>query len=283
MTFETPRISCPRCGNFCERLVPGYKVCEPCLQLILPPGMRGETNLSSVASGVGHVLRTAGLQSAVILGLVNIPIGFITVLRTHEETQGIGALGALLWSPFPFFAGLVVLFLSHQSLRGMPISLRDAVGRVTSRFFSVFWTNLVSAFFAALWSLLFILPGIHKSICYCLAANIALFENQSGDDAIAASMQRTSPLLGILYALGIAAAVSSAMLQAAAAVFATGLTGAAEVAPELTIIAALLSAAAAGLASAFMSLLTLTTQQVIYEQSALHAADLGLLVVGDDL
>lgn len=284
MTFERgTAISCTRCGNFCERLVPVYKVCEPCLDLVLPQGMRGEISVSTIASGVGHLLRTVGLQSTLILGLAHIPNGIVNVLRMDEELRGLGSLGALVWSPFPFFAGLVVLVLAHQSLRGMPISLRDAAERAASRFMSVFWTNVVSGFFVALWSLLLVFPGLHKLLCYCLAPHIALFESRSGDDAVAASMQRTQPFIGTLYLLGIGSVFLSALGQGGAA----GVTytlGAALTGETATTNPAFfaMAAAAASVVSTGMSLVTLTTLQVIYEQSAIRAADMGLLADYDD-
>lgn len=280
----TSMTSCTRCGNFVARLVPGYKVCEPCLAHLLPQGVRGETNLSSLASGVAHVLRTVGLQSVLMLGVVNVPVGLITLLRRHEPTQGLGSLGALLWSPFPFFTGLVVMVLAHQSLRGMPISLRSAAARAASRFLTVFWTNVVSVFFAMLWSLLLVIPGVHKTLCYCLAAHIALFESQSGDDAVASSMHRTAPVLGTLYFLGIAAVVFSAVFQGGAALVATGLVGAVQVEPDaqMLTIAFAVALGVTTVSSTLLSLLTLTTLQVLYEQSAIQAANAGLLVVDDD-
>ncbi len=283
MTFERgTATSCTRCGNFCERLVPVYKVCEPCLDLVLPQGMRGEISVSTIASGVGHVLRNVGLQSTLILGLASLPSGAVTVLRMHEETRGFGALGALLWSPFPFFAGLVVLVLAHQALRSMRISVRDALDLATNRFLSVFWTNVVSAFFVGLWSLLLVFPGLHKALCYCLAPHIALFESHSGDDAIAASMQRTGPFIGTLYFLGISAVLFSAIGQGSAAVVSYAI-GAALTGETATTSPAFfgIAAAAASMVSTALSLITLTTLQVLYEQSAIRAADMGLLG-GDD-
>lgn len=284
MTFERGTAThCTRCGNYCERLVPVYKVCEPCLDLVLPQGTRGEIGPSTIASGVGHLLRTVGLKSALILGLANIPSGFVAVLRADEQTRGIGALAALFWSPVPFFAGLAVLVLAHQSLRGMPISLRDAAERAANRFLSVFWTNMVSGFFVVLWSLLLVLPGIHKAICYCLAPHIALFESRSGDDALAASMLRTQPILGTLYFLGISATVVSLIAQGGAAgvAYTIGIALTGETALTNPAFFAL-AAGAASMVSTATSLMTLTTLQVLYEQSAIRAADLGLLATYDD-
>lgn len=96
-------------------------------------------------------------------------------------------------------------------------------------------------------------------------------------------MLRTQPILGTLYFLGISATVVSLIAQGGAAgvAYTIGIALTGETALTNPAFFAL-AAGAASMVSTATSLMTLTTLQVLYEQSAIRAADLGLLATYDD-
>ena len=101
---------------------------------------------------------------------------------------------AMLIASFMFVAILlsvlvrgVVDYTSAQLGKGREAPLKEALKAVLEHFGSYFWLQIQVFVRIVLWSLLFIVPGVYKSVRYQLAGTVFFAENLHGNAAIARS------------------------------------------------------------------------------------------------
>lgn len=199
-------VTCERCGEFVELLVPSLEVCAPCAERQLVEPLRGPLDLGRLARSLLHLLGAIGIPAALLTIGFELPGLFFFAAVPQAPLQLQVAYGL-----FTLIAELAVMVLAHEALHGRSVSVLDALGRGLSRYGAVFVTRWLVGLQTLGWLLLLIVPGLYKAITYSLAAPAALFEETSGSDAVRRSMARTSgivPLLaltsGVLMLAGVA-------------------------------------------------------------------------------
>jgi len=183
---SAPHPSCPRCGAFAPELDEVYAVCPPCVERVLPEGCRDAPSFVGVWRGVVHVLRTDGLRVAGVALAIATPGALLLALVPTSSWRLVDQLYGLA----TIFASIVVMLLGRAALLGRRIELADALGEAFSAYPRVLWARIVAGFYAGLWGLLLVVPGIYMGVRYSLAGPVALFGEERGDAAVQRSSER---------------------------------------------------------------------------------------------
>jgi hypothetical protein len=186
-------LACPRCGNFVRELLPGLEACEACVEKVLPEGVRGPLNFSTVANGAWHLVRRIGPMSAVLALALQLPGSVLFAFVPNVPFQA-----QMLYGLITLFGDLIILGMAYDALLGRPVAVGASASRAVSRYGAVFGARWISNIATAFLFLLLILPGIYMGLSASLAEPIALFESHSGGTAFAASRERTKGHLLLL-------------------------------------------------------------------------------------
>jgi len=190
------QVTCPRCGSFVASLLPPpIAVCRSCGEKLLPAPLRGPLTLAGIAHGTGLVLRTAGLSCVLLALAFSLPgdVLFTFVREAPFQLQAAYGLVTLV-------ADLGIMVLAHEALHGRTVSIGEAIGRGLPRYGAVFSARLRAGIQTMLWTFLFIVPGVYKSLQYSLAGPVALFEPEAAPAAVSYSMTRTRGILLLILA-----------------------------------------------------------------------------------
>ena len=127
----------------------------------------------------------------------------VLVSFIHGAVMGVGSnipAGALILIG-PMSYGMAYVFLK-QARDNQPINVGDLFKGFVNDFGGTFMIGLMTGLFTALWSLLFVIPGIVKSYAYAMTPFImAENPNMSASEAIAASQQLMEGHKGELFTL----------------------------------------------------------------------------------
>ena len=139
-----------------------------------------------------------------IIGLiVSIPSGTIFPLQANTNNLALHSLSSLIaiFLAPAFFMGIVMIYLNLTK------GQKPAVGDIFKGFHiygKAVWLFVITQFFTMLWSLLFIVPGIIKSIAYSMSPYI-LAENpdMTAREALNESKRITAGHKGELFVLSL--------------------------------------------------------------------------------
>lgn len=107
------------------------------------------------------------------------------------------AIGVFLYIGFMlvvFYVMAIMDYTAAQVAAGKSVTLREAASKAWQKFGGYLWVMILSGLKVFAWSLLFIIPGIYKSVRYSLAG-ISYFSNSDnlrGDKAIQHSNRLTN-------------------------------------------------------------------------------------------
>lgn len=122
---------------------------------------RQELKARAKAQLDGGIFKNKWLMAVLVCLIVSLVSGLISAI------PAIGALGTLVIIG-PLTYGMTAMFLK-QARNNQPMQLEDLLKGFTGDFLQNFLIGLMTAIFTALWSLLFVVPGIVKSYSYSMA------------------------------------------------------------------------------------------------------------------
>jgi len=122
---------------------------------------RQELKARAKAQLEGGIFKNKWLMAVLVCLIVSLVSGLISII------PAVGALATLLITG-PLTYGVTAMFLK-QARNNQPMQLEDILKGFTGDFLQNFLIGLMTAIFTALWSLLFVVPGIIKSYSYSMA------------------------------------------------------------------------------------------------------------------
>lgn len=107
------------------------------------------------------------------------------------EIAALVTAGALVLVVIGTFINGIMAFTAAKTSKNETVTIKQALSAVTKRFWSFLWLQILMAIKVIAWSLLFIVPGIIKSVQYSLAPLAFFDKGLKGNAAIKHSMALT--------------------------------------------------------------------------------------------
>lgn len=127
---------------------------------------RQELKARAKAQLGGKIFHNLWLMALLVCLVHAVITGVLGVIPT------VGSIAAVIVSG-PLMYGLLYIFVK-QSRDGQPVQIGDLFKGFTDDFLQTFLIYFLSSLFVALWSLLFVIPGIVKSYSYSMAMYIKI-------------------------------------------------------------------------------------------------------------